>query len=162
MKRKSVESLNAFFVLFLRQRGGTACRAVPRRERSGGARCGTDRCRRRCSDRAGGPVAVGYRSRCIPFRSEGAYPEAPAGGRKNKPDGLSACFGVLCGVPVFGAGRWRRCGCETDLRRLFPDLLCYLFRYLSRYIFSSRGMTGLVMNPLHPASSAVRRSVSKA
>ena len=37
-----------------------------------------------------------------------------------------------------------------------------LFRLLSRYILSSRGMTGLVMNPLQPASSAMRLSVSNA
>ena len=162
MKRKSVESLNAFFVLFLRQRGGTACRAVPRRERSGGARCGTDRCRRRCSDRAGGPVAVGYRSGAFQSGLKGRIPKRRRAGEKTSRTVCPACFESCAGCLFSGAGRWRRCGCEADLRRLFPDLLCYLFRYLSRYIFSSRGMTGLVMNPLHPASSAVRRSVSKA
>ena len=97
--------------------------------------------------------------RFIPDR---ASAEAPLSLVKTSRTVCPACFESSAGAPVFGAGRWRRCGCEADLRRLFPDLLCYLFRYLSRYIFSSRGMTGLVMNPLHPASSAVRRSVSKA
>ena len=159
MKRKSVESLNAFFVLFLRQRAG---RRRPAQGRSGGARCGTDRCRRRCSDRAGGPVAVGYRSGAFHSGLKGRIPKRRRAGEKTSRTVCPACFESCAGHLFSGAGRWGRCGCEADLRRLFPDLLCYLFRYLSRYIFSSRGMTGLVMNPLHPASSAVRRSVSKA
>lgn len=162
MKRKSVESLNAFFVLFLRQRGGTACRAVPRRERSGGARCGTDRCRRRCSDRAGGPVAVGYRSGAFHSGLKGRIPKRRRAGEKQAGRSVRLVLSLVRSAGFRAPARWRKCGCEADLRRLFPDLFRYLIRYLSRYIFSSRGMTGLVMNPLQPASSAVRRSVSKA
>lgn len=162
MKRKSVESLNAFFVLFLRQRGGTACRAVPRRERSGGARCGTDRCRRRCSDRAGGPVAVGYRSGAFHSGLKGRIPKRRRAGEKTSRTVCPACFescaGCLFSGPAAGDGVGVRRICDGCSR----TFSAYLFRYLSRYIFSSRGMTGLVMNPLHPASSAVRRSVSKA
>ena len=89
MKRKSVESLNAFFVLFLRQRG------VPRRPAQGAV--GRSAVRNGQMPQAvfgqgGRPGGRRIPLRCIPFRSEGAYPEAPAGGRKNKPDGLSGLF----------------------------------------------------------------------
>ena len=161
MKRKSVECLNAFFVLFLRQRAGR--RGTPSRAGAvGRSAVRNGQMPQAVFGQGGRPGGRRIPLRCIPFRSEGAYPEALAGGRKTSRTVCPACFESCAGRLFSGAGRWRRCGCEADLRRLFPDLLCYLFRYLSRYIFSSRGMTGLVMNPLHPASSAVRRSVSKA
>lgn len=162
MKRKSVESLNAFFVLFLRQRGGTACPRRPAQGAVGRSAVRNGQMPQAVFGQGGRPVAVGYRSGAFHSGLKGRIPKRRRAGEKTSRTVCPACFESCAGCLFSGAGRWRRCGCEADLRRLFPDLLCYLFRYLSRYIFSSRGMTGLVMNPLHPASSAVRRSVSKA
>ena len=138
MKRKSVESLNAFLCCILRQRGGTACRAVPQ-GRSGGR--GAERTDAQAvSDRAGGWPR--YRSGAFHSGLKGRIPSVGGRAKKQSRTVCPACFESCAGHLFSGAGRWRRCGCEADLRRLFPDLLCYLFRYLSRYIFSSRGHDG--------------------